>query len=63
MSYTVHFTGDYTSEPMVAFDDTALDLARSAVEKRLGRKLPIDPRTNYPSFTVYNAAGDEVGGG
>lgn len=42
--------------------DADIEAARLAVEDRIGRKLPVDPRTGFPSFTIY-ADGEEYGGG
>jgi hypothetical protein len=43
-------------------DDHAIERARKYAEEKLGTPLPIDPRTNFPAFTLYRD-GEEVGGG
>lgn len=42
--------------------ESDLEQARAAIEAEHG-PLPVEPRTDFPSFTVYNAAGEELGGG
>lgn len=41
----------------------AIDEARVAVEAYIRAKLEVDPRTDFPSFSIYNANGEEIGGG
>lgn len=43
--------------------DAQIELAKMAVERKLRRRLPVDPKTGYPSFAVYNSKGEEIGGG
>lgn len=42
--------------------DDAVEEARTIVEKEVG-SLPEDPRTGYPSFTITDEDGNEIGGG
>jgi hypothetical protein len=41
--------------------DKAIDNARDKAIARHG-KLEINDRTDYPSFTIYDRHGDEIGG-
>lgn len=44
------------------FGDEAIEEARNLVEKEVG-PLPEDPRTEFPSFTITDEDGNEIGGG
>jgi hypothetical protein len=56
---------DKTSErlKMKEFTDKAILAARKRLEKKLGKKINDCPKTGFPSFTVYDEDGEEVGGG
>lgn len=45
--------------PLSAIDNAEIEKARKECE-RFGEPLPIDPKTNYPAYTIYNAAGEVV---
>jgi hypothetical protein len=61
-TYTIKFDGCAETLPLSEFSDEAMEAARQEAERLLGRKLPLDPKTGYPSFTVYRD-GVEIGGG
>ena len=44
------------------FEDAAIESARVQLEKINGQKFPTDPKTDFPSFTLYKD-GVEIGGG
>jgi hypothetical protein len=43
-------------------EDAAVESARVQLEKINGQKFPTDPKTGFPSFTLYQD-GVEIGGG
>lgn len=45
-----------------ACTDQAIEAARLAAEQHLGQPLKVDPRQDFPSFTLYKD-GEEIGGG
>ena len=45
-----------------AMSDPAIERARKRAERETGEALPVDERTAYPSFAVYED-GEEVAGG
>lgn len=42
--------------------DKNIEEIRNIVEKEIGHKLPVDPKTDFPSFTIYED-GEAIGGG
>ena len=61
-SLTIQFSAGGGEYVLPDYNDEEIEAVRIRVEKRLGRFLPEDPRTGFPSFTIY-ADGEEVGGG
>jgi hypothetical protein len=64
-SYLIRFDlrdGGFIECPVSEFSDPAIEAAREAAEDA-GHVLSIDPRTEFPSFTVYGPDGCELGGG
>jgi hypothetical protein len=43
-------------------ENAALECARVQLEKINGQKFPTDPKTDFPSFTLYRDRA-EIGGG
>jgi heat shock protein HslJ len=43
-------------------EDAAIESDRVQLEKINGQKFPTDPKTDFPSFTLYQD-GVEIGGG
>ena len=46
-----------------AFSDDCFEAARDAEETACGEKLPVDPKTDFPSFDVLDEYGTEIGAG
>jgi len=44
------------------FSDEVIIVDRTALEAQEGEKLEVDPRTDFPSFVLYEN-GEEIGGG
>lgn len=42
--------------------DKSLESALKKIEKAIGKKLELDPKSDFPSFTYYED-GEEMGGG
>ena len=53
---------DHERQSLTDDSDAAVEAALADLEQRLGRKLPLDTRTDFPSFTLYGD-GEEIGGG
>jgi len=49
--------------PLAEHTDAAIEAARQQVEEITGKELALDWRTDFPSFTVYDAEGEEIGEG
>jgi len=49
--------------PLTRLSDPAIERSRKAAERQLGRALPLDPRTEYPNFVIYDRLGYEIAGG
>jgi hypothetical protein len=57
-------TGHLTKRRSIfEFSDTAFFAARDAEEIERGEKLPVNPRTDFPSFDVTDERGNEIGNG
>jgi hypothetical protein len=59
---TVKFHGSDELVEISELSDVEIERARHTVEYRIERPLPVDSRTGFPSFTVYED-GIEFGGG
>ncbi len=64
MTLEIAFWGgwkDWPKQPLTKMTDDEIEKARVECEKTHG-PLPIDERTGYPSFGIYED-GEEIGGG
>lgn len=56
--------GEEVESQLEDFTDDEFELSRYRVEEQLGRLLPVNPKTGFPSFTVFDAeTGEEIGAG
>lgn len=60
--YQIRFYGEgITSTVIPELSDEAIEAARTELESKNGQPFPLDERTNYPSFTVYEGEQTEEG--
>lgn len=60
--YSIKWEGLPGYHMLSGFTDKKIEASLSKLEKRAGKKLERDSRTDFPSFTVYHN-GEEIGGG
>ena len=68
MKHTIEFHNGSTNRknPRVAMEDWTdeeVERCRQEIDEESGYTLPLDWKTGYPSFTVYDEHGEELGGG
>ena len=61
MSFTIKFDHGF-ERVLPQLTDESIERQREIVERTTGRKLPLDDRTNYPNFTIYEDGEEHSGG-
>lgn len=61
MAFTIEF--DQGGEKVLFINsDKHIENQRRIVERRIGKNLPVDPRTGFPNFTIYEDGEEHSGG-